>query len=280
MDSTNRRDVRGRSHAPAQPRRQSDSSDGDALMARWLDHHAGGSTPSPSARSAPATPQSPTTRPALSTRARTGLGPMWSLLSSTVATAVGTSATVRPVDDPTGKRGSADERDTHVAGHGYHSPQARAAREQAAAAARPAGPGAPDITFKPRTGGRTLAGLVVLAGAVATIWYARLTYVTRSQLDLTLAAVLTFTTAVVWAVRAGSTPAQVSLRGSRLLVDQGNEHHEFDAATARFEQLGRPGRHGWALMVQRRGQGPFRIDGSMVDGRRFVEALRYYHPDL
>lgn len=155
------------------------------------------------------------------------------------------------------------------------------AQREAAAPPRPAVL-PPDIDFGPRTLARQVTSLLLLVGIALTLLAAWRAYDSRVQTDIGFAAILALFTGIVWAVRAGSVPTRMSLHGGLLEVrtQAGRFLFELTSAHTHLEQVGTPGRPGWKVLVHRRGMHPFEITRGMVDPHEFLDAVRYYRPDL
>ncbi len=140
----------------------------------------------------------------------------------------------------------------------------------------------PDIDFRPRTLARQVTSLLLLVGIALTLLAAWRAYDSRVQTDIGFAAILALFTGIVWAVRAGSVPTRMSLHGGLLEVrtQAGRFLFELTSAHTHLEQVGTPGRPGWKVLVHRRGTHPFDITRGMVDPHEFLDAVRYYRPDL
>jgi len=140
----------------------------------------------------------------------------------------------------------------------------------------------PDIDFRPRTLARQVTSLLLLVGIALTLLAAWRAYDSRVQTDIGFAAILALFTGIVWAVRAGSVPTRMSLHGGLLEVrtQAGRFLFELTSAHTHLEQVGTPGRPGWKVLVHRRGMHPFEITRGMVDPHEFLDAVRYYRPDL
>ncbi len=140
----------------------------------------------------------------------------------------------------------------------------------------------PDIDFRPRTLARRITSALLLVGIALTLLAAWRAYDSRVQTDIGFAAILALFTGIVWAVRAGSVPTRMSLHGGLLEVraQAGRFLFELTSAHTHLEQVGTPGRPGWKVLIHRRGMHPFEITRGMVDPHEFLDAVRYYRPDL
>jgi len=148
-------------------------------------------------------------------------------------------------------------------------------------------PGATDaedngvLTFEPPRSSRVAAGacvvLAVVAAAVAAYGLGGgLNPV--SGVAAALAAVLL--AVLAWWIR----PSRSHVRIDHGLVDIviGDRQHRFDLTNeaTELEVVGEPGERDWKLLFRRRGLDPVAVDGRMVDGEAFVEALRAWRPGL
>ena len=140
----------------------------------------------------------------------------------------------------------------------------------------------PDIDFRPRTLARRITSALLLVGIALTLLASWRAYDSRVQTDIGFAAILALFTGIVWAVRAGSVPTRMSLHGGLLEVraQAGRFLFELTSAHTHLEQVGTPGRPGWKVLIHRRGMHPFEITRGMVDPHEFLDAVRYYRPDL
>ena len=140
----------------------------------------------------------------------------------------------------------------------------------------------PDIDFRPRTLARRITSAFLLVGIALTLLAAWRAYDSRVQTDIGFAAILALFTGIVWAVRAGSVPTRMRLHGGLLEVraQAGRFLFELASAHTHLEQVGTPGRPGWKVLIHRRGMHPFEITRGMVDPHEFLDAVRYYRPDL
>lgn len=135
-----------------------------------------------------------------------------------------------------------------------------------------------EIAFRPRTGARTLAGVLLLAGLAATAYAGWRAYQERTDVAVGIAATLAVATGIVWAVRAGSSVTRLSLRGSRLEVVRHGTRLVFDLADPQtaVEVVGTPGRRGWKVVFPRRTMDPVVLDASMVDPHELTRAIAFH----
>ncbi|MEQ4547454.1 MAG: hypothetical protein ABN484_07195, partial [Nocardioides kribbensis] len=190
----------------------------------------------------------------------------------------GAAPTHAPASAP--EAGAAPRR-TPAAARSVFSDFAHQTRGETPPRPAPSGP-PPQVDFAPRAALRRLVGLLVLAGVAASGYLAWQAWQVRTEERLGLAGIALLSTAVVWAVWAGSSPPRLSVRGGQLEIRRSGGRQVFDLANryTDIELLGTPGRRGWRVLIHRRGMSPVEIDSSMVDPRGFTEVLRYYRPDL
>ena len=87
-------------------------------------------------------------------------------------------------------------------------------------------------------------------------------------------------TLALWAIRAASPPAQLSVHGGQLQVVQGGGRFVFElGGYTPIEVVGDPGDRNWKVLFLRRNMDPFVVDSSMVDPRAFMDMLRHYRPE-
>ena len=164
-------------------------------------------------------------------------------------------------------------------------PEGASAQEDAAEASAPATPPPPgpstNVEFTPRTRARRIVGLVLLIALVGVAVAAYAVYRNRTTLTIGLAATLGLLVMIIWAVRAGSPPARLSVHGSQLEVVQTGGRFVFDLSGTYtpIEVVGQPGDRGWKVLFLRRNMDPFVIDSSMVDPHEFMKVLRRFRPD-
>ena len=122
--------------------------------------------------------------------------------------------------------------------------------------------------------------LLALGVLAATAEAAYLAYNDPRPFRLGVAATLLVVTLVLYGVRASSSPARLSIRSGQLEVVRGDRHEIFDLTSryARMEVVGTPGKRGWKVLFGRFGRDPFVVDASMVDPKKFTEALQRHRP--
>lgn len=137
-------------------------------------------------------------------------------------------------------------------------------------------------TFVPRRSSRLVVDLALLGGLAATAYLSYLAYLDTAAGPVGLAAVAAVATALVWAVRAGSSATLLTVRHGQLDVRYRGTHHVFDLGSGYtpLEVVGRPGWPGWKVRFHRRDAQPFVVNASMVDAREFMRVLRFYRRDL
>jgi len=138
------------------------------------------------------------------------------------------------------------------------------------------------IFFKPRPGGRTTLGLLLLVFLAVTVVAAIWAWSDRTYLSYGITAVAAFVTAVVWAIRASSSPTRLTLHGSELEIVRNGGRAQFDLASKHtpIEMHGEPGDRRWKVLILRRSMSPYVVDASMVDPAEFTRVLRYFRPEI
>ena len=137
------------------------------------------------------------------------------------------------------------------------------------------------VEFAPRKGTQRVLGLLLLmTGTAAGIsgWTA---YQDQTTVAIGIAGTLTGLTAIIWATRASSVVAKLSVRMGQLEVVSNGALHRFDLTShyTVVDVVGRPGSGSWKVIFHRRGMGPFVIDSSMVDPHAFMWVFEHYRPD-
>lgn len=178
---------------------------------------------------------------------------------------------------------------TEAEGPPAESPPAPAA-EPGAAPAEPVSPAAgsvpstgpsTNVEFTPRTQARRLIGLLLMVAVAGAAVAAYAVYRDPTTLTIGVAATLGVLVLVLWAVRAGSAIAHLSVHGGQLEVEQGGGRFVFELAGGYtpIEVVGRPGDRNWKVLFLRRNMDPFVVDSSMVDPHEFMDVLRRYLPE-
>lgn len=158
------------------------------------------------------------------------------------------------------------------------APRLPAAPARASEPTRPAVPN--EVVFRPRRMARALVALILLvfvAASAVACWWA---YRDRTLVPVGIATTVLIATGIVWATRAGSTVAHMSVRGGRLEITKDGTRTVFDLASqyTDVQVHGSPGKRGWRVMFGRRGLPPYVIDASMVSPAEFMRVLDYYRP--
>lgn len=141
--------------------------------------------------------------------------------------------------------------------------------------------GVPDVVeFTPRRGTRRITGLLLVVLLAATGWAAYGASQAPTTTALGVAGTLGVLTLVVWAVRAGSAVATLTVRGGQLEIMRGGSRHRFDLASryTPIDIVGEPGSRGWKVLFHRRSMAPYVVDSSMVDPVEFTRVVRHYRP--
>ncbi len=152
---------------------------------------------------------------------------------------------------------------------------ARRDRRDAAASGR-----STDVVFPPRVAVRRTLGLLLLVLLAATVGAGYLAYREPTTASLGVAGLLVVVTLTTYAVRVGSAPVHLAIRGGQLEVVRGAHREVFDLTSrfTRMEVVGTPGRRGWKVLMARFGRDPLVIDASMVDPDLFTAALERHRP--
>lgn len=225
---------------------------------------AGAPAPTPApARAAPVAPASSSRRAALASAARTTLD---------------RAVSGAPEDRPTTQRQAPTTRRTRPAPKAKSKPKTDPAPE--AAPPRPAS--APPSELHSPGGVRAATGVLLVVALIATGSTGYLAYQDPADITLGVLGVLALLTAVIWAVRAGSSPTRMRVEQGRLEIQSSAGRHFFDLANPHtsIEITGRPGSRRWKVLFHRRGMSPFVVDPSMVDPHAFTELLLHHRPDL
>jgi hypothetical protein len=139
-----------------------------------------------------------------------------------------------------------------------------------------------DADFPGRGGVRRTLSIVLLAVLVATgvASYAAATSPTTATIGV--AATLGFLLLVVWAVRAGSTTTQLSIRRGQLTIRRNGQSELVDvgAAYTPIAIVGEPGERRWTVLIERDGLPLVVITRHMVDPHWFTTVLYRLRPEL
>ena len=136
--------------------------------------------------------------------------------------------------------------------------------------------------FEPRRSSRLALTVCLLAGIVASTLLVRPAVQTRDTPSIGLASVAVLATALVWAIRAGTSVTRLAVRQGQLEVLHQGGRLVFDLAGDHTvpEVHGRPGGRGWRVVLPRGDQEPFVVDASIVDADDFMRVLRFFKPHL
>ncbi len=164
------------------------------------------------------------------------------------------------------------------------APVATVADPVEAPAPRPAEPErglSTDVEFAPRTGARRLVGWLLLLTAAALVVAVVLAIGDPTTLSVGIAGTLFVLTLALWAIRAASPTARLSVHAGQLEVEQGGGRFVFELTGnyTPIQVVGAPGDRHWKVMFIRRNMDPFVVDSSMVDPRAFMDVLRRYRPE-
>lgn len=139
-----------------------------------------------------------------------------------------------------------------------------------------------DVRFTPRSGVRRALslGLVFTLGFAALMGY--VAYHEPSRTTVGVAAVAGVLCLVVWAVRAGAVPTQLSIERGQLVLRRNGRLEVVDLASpyTPIAVVGEPGLRGWAVLVERMDEPLIEITDSMVDPYWFTTALYRIRPEL
>lgn len=147
-------------------------------------------------------------------------------------------------------------------------------------------PVATDVVFPPRRAARGVLGVLLLVALLATAGAAYVAADERTTSAIGAAVALGLVTLVLYAVRAGSSPARVSISAGHLRVERSGRVAVVDLTNpaTRLETLGRARRQGdprnlgWKVLVARVGGDPLVVDSSMVDPVAFTAAVDSWRP--
>jgi len=136
--------------------------------------------------------------------------------------------------------------------------------------------------FAPLKSARRFLSLVLLTGLVASGYLGYLAYQSRDEIQIGIAATVTFATLVIWAIRAGATVTVLTVRRGQLEISRQGGRMVFDLVSTYtpIQVIGQPGSKKWKVLFQRRGMTPVVVDSSMVDPHDFMRVLRFFRPDL
>ncbi|MCL2542167.1 MAG: hypothetical protein FWE71_06870 [Nocardioidaceae bacterium] len=139
-----------------------------------------------------------------------------------------------------------------------------------------------NIEFQPRMRTRRVLSAVLLAVLAATA--AAITWAVRQPTAGTIgvAAVLGLLLLVVWAVRATTYPARLTIRRGQLEVARGGRRWIVDLANpyTPVAVVGRPERRGWQVLIEQVDAPLLTLTATDVDPEPFMRVLLRLRPDL
>ncbi len=141
--------------------------------------------------------------------------------------------------------------------------------------------GSTNVDFQPRTGARRAVGALLLVAVVGLVLAALAAVSDPTTLTVGVAGTMLVLTLALWAIRAASPVAHLSVRGGQLTVVRGGSRLVFDLSGTGYTPVrveGSPGDRRWKVVFLRRELDPFVIDASMVDPYEFMDVLRRYRP--
>jgi hypothetical protein len=141
--------------------------------------------------------------------------------------------------------------------------------------------GSTNVDFAPRTGARRAVGALLLVALAGMVGAGLVAFREPTTLTVGVAGTMLTLTLALWAIRAASPVARLSVRGGQLEVEQGGTRLVFDLSGSGYTPIrveGAPGDRRWKVVFLRRSMDPFVIDSSMVDPHEFMDVLRRYRP--
>lgn len=137
------------------------------------------------------------------------------------------------------------------------------------------------VEFAPRKGTKRVLGALLLIALTATGISGWSAYQDQTTTAIGIAGTLAGLTAIIWATRAGSVVAKLTVRMGQLEVVSNGALHRFDLTShyTVVDVVGRPGSGSWKVIFHRRGMAPFVVDASMVDPHAFMWVFDHYRPD-
>lgn len=140
--------------------------------------------------------------------------------------------------------------------------------------------GAPpnSMTFRPRTLGTRVFGLLALGLAVAATAMTVAAFKDPNVQTVGIGATLWALAGIIWAVRSGNSTARLSLNGPLLLVEYQGRREVFDLSSkwTPVEVSGSPKSMSWKVTFHRAEIGPYVIDATMVDPEEFMKVLDFF----
>lgn len=138
------------------------------------------------------------------------------------------------------------------------------------------------IEFKPRTQVRRALSIVLLAATLGTIAATVLAVRQHTTGLYAVAVSLGVLMLVVWAVRASTIPARLTIRRNQLEVVRSGRRTTIDLANpfTPVAILGTPGRRGWQVLIEQLEAPVLTLTASDVDPEPFMRVLLRIRPDL
>ena len=138
-----------------------------------------------------------------------------------------------------------------------------------------------DVEFAPRTGARRLVGWLLLLAAAGLVVAVVMAIDDPTTLTVGVAGTMFVLTLALWAIRAASPTARLSVHAGQLEVVQGGGRFVFEltGGYTPIQVVGAPGDRHWKVMFIRRNMDPFVVDSSMVAPQEFMDVLRRYRPE-
>lgn len=122
----------------------------------------------------------------------------------------------------------------------------------------------------------TLGGLLLLA-LLGLAWTGYLYWQDRTTQSLVLAGAAALVVCVLLVLRSSATSVTVRVEDGVVDIKGADSHHQFNLASPNTEvEIDRKESRHWRVRIHRRGMEPYDIDGSMVDGSRFVPLVEHY----
>lgn len=139
-----------------------------------------------------------------------------------------------------------------------------------------------NAVFKPRTTARRLVTLVFVAVAASAVAAGYQAYQEGTTVNYGLAGLLGLLALVVWGVRASTSVTELAvIRGQLELIRNGHfEVIDLASPYTPVGVVGKPGRRGWKVLIERHDRPLLVIDRSMVDPHLFTTVLYRVRPDL
>ncbi len=139
-----------------------------------------------------------------------------------------------------------------------------------------------NYVFKPRTGVRSIITVILLLALVGTAGAAYLAWREQTTLTIALAIVMVVLTLVIWGVRTTATPMELAVvRGQLETIHDGRfDVVDLSSPFTPVAVVGKPGKRGWKVYIERPDRPLLVLDSSVVDPRQFTTVLYRLRPDL